>query len=282
MTYTTILSTVELSNHLADPNWVLLDCRCFFPDMERGEQEYLQTHIPGAVYVHLDRDLSGMVVPGVTGRHPLPDLEAAVQTFSRLGITDGNQVVAYDAAGGALAAARLWWILRWLGHTSVAVLNGGWGLWAKEGRLVRAGRETNPWREFHPKPRPEMLVSTSQVEIMRLDPAYRLFDSRSADRFRGENETIDPVAGHIPGAISVPYAINLQPDGRFRTKDNLRSRFKRLAGDIPAEQCIFYCGSGVTAAHNLLAMEYAGLGEAKLYAGSWSEWINDPRRPMER
>jgi thiosulfate/3-mercaptopyruvate sulfurtransferase len=164
----------------------------------------------------------------------------------------------------------------------VAVLNGGWGLWVKEGRLVRAGVETNPKRDFHPRPHSDLLVSAAQVDAQRLDPAFRVFDSRSLERYRGESETIDPVAGHIPGAVSAPYSANLQPDGRFRPKDSLRSRFKRLAGEVPASQCVFYCGSGVTAAHNLLAMEYAGLGEAKLYVGSWSEWITDPKRPVER
>ena len=282
MTFMTILSTYELGNHLADPNWVILDCRFWLSDAERGEREYLETHVPGAVYVHLDRDLSGPVIQGITGRHPLPAVEAVAETFSGLGIGPGVQVVAYDDAGGALAAARAWWMLRWLGHSAVAVLNGGWRLWQKEGRLVRAGVEKNPPGGFQPSPRPELLISAGQVEKLRLDPTYRVLDSRSVERFRGENETIDPVAGHIPGAVSAPFAVNLQPDGRFRSKESLRSRFKRVMGDVPAEKGIFYCGSGVTAAHNILALEYAGLGEARLYAGSWSEWITDPNRPVEK
>jgi thiosulfate/3-mercaptopyruvate sulfurtransferase len=276
-----IISTHDLSQHLAEPHWVVLDCRFDLADPQKGEREYLQTHIPGAAYVDLDRDLSSPPVPGVTGRHPLPPIEVAVETFSRLGIAEGIQVMAYDDAGGAFAA-RLWWMLRWLGHQSVAVLNGGWMHWQKEGRLVRSGSEVHPWRTFLPKPRPELQVSTPQVANLALDPACRLFDSRSAERYRGENETIDPVAGHIPGAVSAPYAENLQPDGRFRPKGSLRKRFQRLLGDLPAEKAVFYCGSGVTAAHNILAVEYAGLGEARLYPGSWSEWITDPSRPVAR
>jgi thiosulfate/3-mercaptopyruvate sulfurtransferase len=161
-------------------------------------------------------------------------------------------------------------------------LNGGWQSWLAERRLVRAGEETNPPKNFQARLQPELLFSATEVGQLRLDPAYRVFDSRSAERYRGENETIDPVAGHIPGAVSAPYSLNLQPDGRFRSKENLQRRFARLTGEIPAERCIFYCGSGVTAAHNILALEYAGLGTAKLFAGSWSEWITDPNRPVER
>lgn len=282
MPFTTLLSTHDLGNHLAEPNWVVLDCRFYLADSQQGEHEYLETHIPGAVYVSLDRDLSGPVIVGKTGRHPLPTVENTVETFSRLGIDEGVQVVAYDNAGGAIAAARLWWMLRWLGHIKAAVLNGGWGLWEKEGRLVRSGAESNPRGAFNPKPRPDLQVSAAQVAGLSHNPNFRLFDSRSADRYRGENETIDPIAGHIPGAISAPYADNLQSDGRFRPKDSLRKRFKELAGDTPAETCVFYCGSGVTAAHNILCMAHAGLGEAHLYPGSWSEWISDPSRPVEK
>jgi thiosulfate/3-mercaptopyruvate sulfurtransferase len=282
MPFTTLLSTHDLGNHLAEPNWVVLDCRFYLADPQQGEREYLQTHIPGAVFVSLNRDLSSPAIAGKTGRHPLPTVETAAETFSRLGISEGIQVVGYDNAGGAIAAARLWWMLRWLGHMEVAVLNGGWGLWHKEGRLVRSGAELNPRRTFAPKPRPNLQVSAAQVAGLAHNPNFRLFDSRSAERYRGENETVDPVAGHIPGAISAPYADNLQSDGRFRPKDSLRKRFKELLGATPAENGVFYCGSGVTAAHNILAMTHAGLGEPRLYAGSWSEWITDPSRPVER
>jgi thiosulfate/3-mercaptopyruvate sulfurtransferase len=281
MPYTTLLSTQDLANHLADPNWVVFDCRFYLADPQKGKSEYLQTHIPGAVYINLNEDLSGTIIPGKTGRHPLPSVETIVEKFSRLGIGPGIQVVAYDSAGGSIAA-RLWWMLRWLGHIEAAVLNGGWELWQKEGRLVRSGEENNPRRTFIPKLRQDMQVGATQVAELAHKAGFRLFDSRSFERYRGENETIDPVAGHIPGALSAPYADNLQSDGRFRPKAGLRKRFNKLAGEIPAENCVFYCGSGVTAAQNILAMAHAGLGEAKLYPGSWSEWITDPSRPISK
>jgi thiosulfate/3-mercaptopyruvate sulfurtransferase len=193
-----------------------------------------------------------------------------------------TQVVAYDDLGGALAAARVWWMLRWLGHKAVAVLDGGWQAWQKAGYPIRPGVETYSAQVFVPRPYPELIISTAQVEAMRQDAAYRVFDARSADRFRGENETIDPVAGHVPGAVSAPYAGNLKPDGSFRPAARLRERYQRLLGEVPVEQAVFYCGSGVTAAHDILAMVYAGLGEGRLYAGSWSEWITDPKRPVEK
>jgi thiosulfate/3-mercaptopyruvate sulfurtransferase len=282
MAYTTILSTTELVEHLTDPNWVILDCRFYLTEPERGEKEYLQAHIPGAVYVHLNRDLSGKVIPGVTGRHPLPEVEVAAETFSRLGITEGMQVVTYDAEGGALAAARAWWMLRWLGHEAVAVLDGGWVLWKREGRLVKEGVEARPYQKFTPRPRPELVVSAEEVMQMSGDPTYRILDSRSEERYHGINEIIDPVGGHIPGAKPAPYAGNLQLDGFFRPKEGLQKRFKYLLKGIPAERCIFYCGSGVTAAVNVLAVAHAELGDAKLYAGSWSEWITDPSRGVEK
>ena len=281
MTLTTLVSTEELAAHLDDPSWVIADCRFMLAEPGRGEADYLDAHIPRAVYAHMERDLSGPVVRGVTARHPLPTPEAAAEAFSRWGIDADTQVVVYDASGGAMAA-RLWWLLRWLGHEAVAVLDGGWVKWAQEARPVRSGQESRPRREFQPRLHPEMFVSTVEVEILRLDPNYRLLDSRSADRFKGENETIDPVAGHIPGAVSAPYADNLTPDGTFLPVDQLQARFKQLLKGAPAGKTVFYCGSGVTAAHNVLALEHAGLGQARLYAGSWSEWITDPKRPVER
>ncbi|HEX7975068.1 MAG TPA: rhodanese-like domain-containing protein, partial [Anaerolineales bacterium] len=199
--YSTLISTTELASHLEDPNWAIFDCRFSLADTGRGLRDYIQAHIPGAVYAHLDADLSGPVIPGQTGRHPLPPVEGAARTFSAWGIADEVQVVAYDDAGGALAAGRLWWMLRWLGHANATVLDGGWQAWLAEGRPVRSGQQTRSPRRFVPHLRPELLVTTSQVDAMRQDPAYRVFDARAAERYRGENETIDPVAGHIPGAI---------------------------------------------------------------------------------
>jgi thiosulfate/3-mercaptopyruvate sulfurtransferase len=190
------------------------------------------------------------------------------------------QVVAYDDAGGALAAVRLWWMLRWLGHQAAAVLDGGWGKWQAEGRPVRGGTERRPARVFTPRPRPELILSTAEVESLRQDPAYRLFDARATERYLGRNETVDPVAGHIPGAASLPYADNLTPDGVFRSPSELRQKYAALLEGTPPERAVFYCGSGVSAIHDLLAMQHAGLGEGRLYVGSWSEWITDPKRPV--
>lgn len=279
MLYTTILSTSELADHLADPDWAIVDCRFWLADSERGRRDYQQAHIPGAVYAHLDEDLSGPIVPGKTGRHPLPAVDAIAQTFSNWGIDSRVQVVAYDDAGASMAG-RVWWMLRWLGHDAVAVLDGGFPHWQKEGRTTRSGVETRSPRSFAPYPRPEMLASTADVLAAMRDAHQLVFDSRAAERYRGENETIDPVAGHIPGAVSAPYADNIGPDGLFLPREALRDRFEALLDDVPAEQTMFYCGSGVSAAQNLIALAHAGLGDARLYAGSWSEWIADPSRPI--
>lgn len=279
MSFTTLIDPNDLAAQLANPGWAIVDCRFALADPDRGEQAYLAGHIAGAVYAHLDRDLAGPVVPGRTGRHPLPEIAAFAQTLGNWGIGPGVQVVAYDDAGGAMAA-RLWWLLRWLGHDAAAVLDGGWPAWVATGQPVRSGRETRPARTFTPRQRASMLADAAEVLRLRGDPAARLLDARSADRYRGENETIDPVAGHIAGAVSAPFAENLGPDGRFRAQDDLRTRYEAILGDVPPEGAVVYCGSGVTAAHDLLAMVHAGMDGGRLYAGSWSEWINDPARPI--
>src|SRR5512139_4307965 len=270
MTYTTLISTNELALHLSDPDWAIFDCRFALTDPERGRRDYTQAHIPGALYAHLNEDLSGPIVPGVTGRHPLPTIEFAAQRFAQWGIDDRVQVVVYDDNGGGMAA-RLWWMLRWLGHEAVAVLDGDWRKWLNEGRAISSRAESRPARSFVPRPRSDLLITTAEVESKVQEAGYKLFDSRTAERYRGENETIDPIAGHIPGAISAPYPDNLNPDGTFRSDEELRTRFTALVGDTRAEHIAFYCGSGVTAAQNILALKHAGLDDAKLYAGSWSE-----------
>ena len=276
MPYTTLISVEDLKEHLGDPNWVIIDCRFSLADTEQGRHAYQESHIPGAQYAHLDDDLSGPIIPGQTSRHPLPDIAVFAQTLSAWGIAETAQVVAYDGGGGAIAS-RLWWMLRWLGHEAVAVLDGGWKVWQQAGYPTQAEIDSRSARAFTPQPRSEMLVSAEETLRLRADPAYRLLDARSADRYRGENETIDPVAGHIPGATSAPFAENLNAEGKFRSAEELRQRFEGLLGETSADQVIHYCGSGVTAAHNLLAMTHAGLDGAKLYAGSWSEWIVAPQ-----
>jgi thiosulfate/3-mercaptopyruvate sulfurtransferase len=188
-------------------------------------------------------------------------------------------VVVYDDANGSIAS-RLWWMLRWLGHEAVAVLDGGMTRWQTEGRPVKRGTETRPARIFTPEIHSEMVVSVDEVNALRQQDAYRVVDSRAANRYRGEDETLDPVAGHIPGAVCAPFGANVGPDGRFLAADEIRARLEDVLAGRDPSQAIFYCGSGVTAAHNVLAMEYAGLSGARLYAGSWSEWITDPDRPV--
>jgi thiosulfate/3-mercaptopyruvate sulfurtransferase len=256
----------------------VVDCRFTLADPPAGRRGYLEGHVPGAVYAHLDEDLSGPVTRGKTGRHPLPEPDLFVRKLGEWGIDSRVQVVAYDDSGGSMAG-RLWWMLRWLGHDAVAILDGGWQAWVAAGYPANAGAEGRDPRTFVPRLRPELALSSDDVNRVRTDPAWRLLDARSAERFRGENETIDPVAGHIPGALSAPYAENLRPDGRFKSPEELRARYAGLIGPVPAERVVCYCGSGVTSVHNLLAMAHAGMGEGRLYPGSWSEWITRPERP---
>lgn len=276
----TLISAQELSRHLTDPDWVVVDCRFSLQDLARGERDYLKGHIPGAAYAHLDRDLSAPVVPGMTGRHPLPEVDHAAEVFSRLGIDEKVQVVAYDDAGGSLAAVRLWWMLRWLGHEASAVLDGGWQAWERAGLPTREGLEIRPARTFTPHPHPEMIVSAEDVERIRQDPNWKLVDVRAAERYRGEVEPIDKAAGHIPGAVNLPYQLNMKPDMSFKPPEELRETYSKVVGDTPPDRTVLYCGSGVTSIHSLLAMKHAGLGEPKLYVGSWSEWIASGKRPV--
>ena len=231
------------------------------------------------MFADIGEDLSGPVVRGKTGRHPLPEVAALSARLSAWGIDGAVQVVAYDDSGGSMAA-RLWWLLRWLGHERAAVLDGGWPLWQAGALPVRGGVERREARAFVPGVRPELVWSSADVDRRRSDPAWRVLDARNADRYRGENEAIDPVAGHVPGAVSAPYAENPEADGRFKPKERLRRRYLELLAGVPAHRAGCYCGSGVTAAHDVLAIAHAGLGEVKLYAGSWSEWITDQSRPV--
>lgn len=279
MSYQTIISASELSNELANPNWVILDCRFDLQDTEMGYREYLKGHIPGALYVHLDRDLSSAIIPGKTGRHPLPDITGFSEKLSSWGIDNSVQVVVYDNFNGGLAA-RAWWLLRWLGHKNVAVLNGGWTAWEIDNNPIETEEISKAPRTFSPVVQPNYIADVDFVELIRLDPDFLLVDSRSSERYWGINETTDQVAGHIPGAITAPYQGNLDDNGYFLKTEELKERFGFILEGIPPENVIFYCGSGVTAAHNILAMVDAGYDMPRLYPGSWSEWINDPERPL--
>jgi len=279
MPFTTLISPAELSAHLNDPDWAIVDCRFSLVDTGKGRRDYLAGHIPGAMYAHLDEDLSGPIVRGVTGRHPLPAIDDFVTKLSAWGIDGATQVVVYDDASG-MYAGRLWWMLRWLGHDAVAVLDGDWRLWQADGRPIGRSAEQRTPRTFLAQPRSQLLATVEEIAQRLNDPAQHLFDVRAADRYRGENETIDPVAGHIPGAVNAPYALNLDTDGRFLPAGDLRERYEALLGDAAPQEAIFYCGSGVSAVHNLLAMAYAGLPMGRLFVGSWSQWIADEGRPV--
>lgn len=281
MPFTTLISTAELAEHLADPDWAIVDVRSSLTDHTIGERNYLAAHIPGAVYAHLERDLSSPQIVGKTGRHPLPPVETISQTLSQWGVDSQTQVVVYDDNSGVYAG-RLWWMLRWLGHDAVAVLDGDWRQWQREGRPTRAGVETRAARSFTAHVRAELVVTAAEIEARLGDPTLHLYDARGADRFRGENETIDPVGGHIPGARSAPYAGNLDANGRMLPPAALHTRFSELLGDTPAEEAIFYCGSGVSVANDVLAVQHAGLGMPRVYVGSWSDWISNGQRPVER
>jgi thiosulfate/3-mercaptopyruvate sulfurtransferase len=280
MSFTTLISTDVLTMHLDEPAFVVIDCRYKLDDEAWGAREYTARHIPGATYAHLGRDLAGPRT-GTNGRHPLPDPRTLAQTFGHLGIADGTQVVAYDQDNG-MYASRLWWMLRWLGHDAVAVLDGGFAKWTAEGRAMTSGGETRAPREFVASPRSEMVVDAARVSASLKTGESTLVDARAPERYRGETEPIDKTPGHIPGAANHFFQWNLDEHGMFRTPDALRERLQQSIGEVPPDRLVCYCGSGVTACHNLLALEHAGLRGAKLYPGSWSEWSSDPARPVER
>jgi len=278
MTYATLVEPEQLAAHLDDPDWVVVDCRFDLHEPDGGGHAYAARHIRGARYAHLENDLSGPK-HSKSGRHPLPDAGALADTFGRWGIDRGKQVVVYDDAKGAIAA-RLWWLLRWLGHDAVAVLNGGLAAWLRAGLpLTDEIPRVSPTR-FEPRPNDTLWVATRFIEEGLGADAYRLIDARSAPRFRGEQEPFDPVAGHIPGALNRPLDRNLGPDDKFLPAERLRAEFQELDQRKDPAQVVHMCGSGVTACHNLLAMEIAGLGGSRLYAGSWSEWITERKRPV--
>lgn len=279
MTFSTLISPQEAVRHLGDEDWAIIDCRGSLTDSAAGRLRYLDAHIPGAVYAHLEHDLTGKGSAEHGGRHPLPEVEAFAATLSRWGIDERVQVVVYDDAGG-MFAGRLWWMLRWMGHDAVAVLDGDWRAWSAAGLPGASGEETRPPRRFVPNVRQHWVVSAEEIAAQLHSPRLALFDARSADRYRGENESMDPVGGHIPGAISAPFAENLDEAGRFRGPDALQARYAELLGNTPAEDAVFYCGSGVSAAHDLLAVCHAGYAMPRLYVGSWSHWITDPVRPV--
>jgi thiosulfate/3-mercaptopyruvate sulfurtransferase len=273
-----LVTTDELIAHIGDPNWRIFDCRHDLQNTEYGANAYIKGHIPGALFLHLDRDLSGPKT-GRTGRHPLPDPAVFAKRMGECGVGPDTQVVAYDNEGGVFAA-RLWWTLRWLGHDKVALLDGGLPGWRRAKQALVPEVPVFAAANFQPRPR-AMTVDADFVMGKLHAPEVLMLDARSPERFSGAQETIDPVGGHIPGVVNRFYFDNLDDAGcYFRPVDELRAEFDALlAGRDPAA-VVQQCGSGVTACHNLLAMEIAGLNGSKLYPGSWSEWCADPARPI--
>lgn len=280
MAFTTLIDTETLAGRLDDVTLAIVDCRFDLNDPDWGRRQYASSHVPGAAYADLERDLSGDKT-GSNGRHPLPDAGALAVTFSRLGIDSSIQVIAYDQDAG-MFASRLWWLLRWMGHQDVAVLDGGFAKWISEGRPTASGERAPAARAFREAPRADMTVDAAQVAALAHRADWRLVDARAPERFRGEIEPIDRVAGHIPGAVDHYFKWNLEDGRTFLPPEHLRVRLRQATGDVAPDHVVCYCGSGITACQNLLALEHAGLRGAKLYPGSWSEWSSDPNRPIER
>jgi thiosulfate/3-mercaptopyruvate sulfurtransferase len=276
----TLIDAAELHANLHTPGWVVVDCRFDLADPAAGERSYAAGHIPNARYAHLDRDLSSPITP-TSGRHPLPDPTALARTLGGWGIDSQSQVIAYDQDSGAFAA-RLWWLLRWLGHEAVAVLDGGFAEWLRRGYPTSIAAATTTPTTFVPRLRPDLVVTAETVATLVRDAQSRVLDARAPERYAGTVEPLDSVAGHIPGARNFPFTSNLDADKRFLPPTELARRYAAALEGVDQQRTAVMCGSGVTACHLLLAMEHAGMTGAKLYAGSWSEWIRDPTRPVTK
>ncbi len=278
MDYTTLIDAPALANHLGDPSFVIFDCRHDLGKPDWGRKVYEVSHLPGARFAHLDKNLSGPKT-GINGRHPLPDPQVFARWLGEMGVSNDTQVVAYDSTGGTYGS-RLWWMARWLGHRRVAVLDGGWDAWIKGGYQVAQEKPSPRAATFRMKLRNDVCVDANLVLGNIEKKTYCVIDARADDRFHGQNETIDPVGGHIPGAKNRFFKDNLDAQSHFKPAAVLRAEFESLLEARAPSQIINQCGSGVTACHNALAMEIAGLPGSRVYPGSWSEWIADPARPV--
>lgn len=275
-----LISAMQLQQLLHEPDVVVFDVRHDLMNHRLGRQQYMQAHIPGAYFLDNEAELVGEA-DGTNGRHPLPNLNEFAHLLLQYGIGPQTRIVVYDASQGHMAA-RTWWMLRWAGCENVMILDGGWQAWLEAGGLTDSHLTLPAVLDKHHDIKPESKLPTVTADqiLQQLDqPRWTLIDARAAERYRGEKEPIDPVAGHIPGALNRPSTLNLQADGRFKPAQQLREEFSELLGSTPIESVVCYCGSGITACHNLFALALAGLDGAKLYPGSWSEWVSDPRRP---
>ena len=278
--YSTTITAAQLTEQLHSPTLVVIDCRFSLTDPSAGAAAYSQGHLPGAHYAHLDHDLASPIAP-TSGRHPLPDPQRLAQCLGSWGVNSSSQVVAYDDANGAVAA-RLWWLLRWLGHDNAAVLDGGLQSWRQLGGALTTTASALTEQRFEPHQNDALWLTTDQLLTAMDSQSILIMDARAAERYRGESEPIDPIAGHIPGAINRPFQRNLDSTGCFLIPDQLAQQFEQHISPTTPSNVIHMCGSGVTACHNLLAMEIAGLSGSRLYAGSWSEWIRDAHRPIDQ
>lgn len=275
--HTTIIQADTLKQTLPNADWLILDCRFLLADTSYGEKAYHQGHIPNAFYLHLDHDLSSPITP-TTGRHPLPDVAQLTAKLQGLGLNAHTQVVVYDDSNGTIAG-RAWWLLRWMGHNAVALLDGGYPAWLQQNGDVQTATPTLPQAgDFQAR---LQTAFTVEADDLLNNPALQVIDARATERYRGEIEPTDPIAGRIPNAINRPLTDNLH-NGLFKSPEQLRHEWQAIIGEHDLTTLVHSCGSGVTACHNQLAMEIAGLTGSKLYAGSWSEWIRDPNRPIAR
>lgn len=280
-----LITPAQLQEAMAREPWLIFDVRHNLADHDAGRREYDEGHIPGALYLDHEQQLAAPRT-GLNGRHPLPSRDDFAALMHGMGLRPESKVAVYDASGG-MFAAHLWWMLRWMGHTRVAVLDGGWQAWLASGAAAEAGQARPPQVAAPGQPGDEQggtmpTVDAAGVMANLKNPVFTVVDARAAERFRGEVEPMDPVAGHIPGALNRPNSQNLQSDGRFKNAEQLRDEFTALLEGRSPAQIVHQCGSGITACHNLFAMELAGLRGSALYPGSWSEWCSDPQRPVAK
>ena len=278
MIYKTIISADDLKNNLSNQNFIIFDCRCDIKDTGYGIKAYTEGHIPNSIFVDVDADLASEKT-STTGRHPLPDVNILSEKLSQWGFSNNKQAIIYDDAGGAFAS-RMWWILKWLGHDKAAVLDGALGGWMASGGKLTTENTIFERSTFTPSLRDEMHVQIKEVEDAQYKMDKLIIDARSKERYLGIKDPVDPVAGHIPGAISSPLGQNLDKKGHFKSAEELKHNFNKVIGETSSSDIISMCGSGITACHNILALELAGISDVKLYVGSWSEWITDKSRPI--
>jgi len=278
MVYKTIISIDDLKNNLNNDDFLIFDSRCDIKDSGYGIDSYTEGHIPNSIFVDVDTDLASEKRPG-TGRHPLPDPNTFSEKLSHWGMSNNKQVVVYDDAGGAFAG-RLWWMLKWLGHEAVAVLDGGLNSWVKGGNKLVTTPTVFEKAHFEPRVQENMIATVEDVEEAQFKMNTILLDARSKERYQGINDPVDPIAGHVPGAISHPLGTNLDKTAKFRRKEDLQHNFNKISNDMKDKEIISMCGSGITACHNILALEIIGIRDVKLYVGSWSEWITDANRTI--